>query len=278
MRRASTLAGTATLAGAFALAALEACSLDLTGALFDDGGAGDATIDGAGPDTAPPPVDATTSDGGADGALDAIADAAPDAAGDSGCAACAASAACETGKCVDVAVLLTALRYEQPCTLPSRPFCGTGASGSKAVALTGTLGNNYDITIHVRGVVEQKTYNGSAAGGATGTNASFFITAGTTNIDGFAVYGMNVSAPAAKVFFNAGTSGHSYSDGIDYHATIRATGGATLTLAGDPVDGAEAPNVDDGGTAIVIPGIPPAPNPFDGQFLQLDVESVRLVP
>ena len=33
-------------------------------------------------------------------------------------------------------------------------------------------------------------------------------------------------------------------------------------------------NVDDAGAPIVIPGIPPAPDVFDGQFLRIDVVDV----
>jgi hypothetical protein len=49
-------------------------------------------------------------------------------------------------------------------------------------------------------------------------------------------------------------------------------------LSVDPVDALEAPNVDQQNKPIVIPVIPPAPIAFDGQFLQLDVESVKTVP
>ncbi len=284
----------------------------------DAGSTGDATTDATGKDATADARDdgAATKDGsddgggggdgGPDGARDASADAAADATdggpcalpdGGAGitcagtcvdpgndhehcgsCVPCAASAACETGACVDVAASLSGLRYEQPCNNGIRPFCGTGAGGSKTAAVTGTTGKSYEIAFRVRGVVEQKQYNNTTAGGATGTNASFFIAAGTPNGDGWNVVALGVSAPVGRVYFNAGASNHSYSDGLDYHATLRANAGATLTLAVDPRDGLEAPNVDNGGTPIVVPGIAPAPNPFDGQFIQLDVESVRALP
>ncbi len=196
-----------------------------------------------------------------------------------GCTPCAAHAACENGACVNVAASLVAFRYEQPCTSLMRPYCATNTGlQTKTATLTGTLAKVYVLTVHVRGVVEQKTINGSLAGGATGTNAGFFVLGGTPATDGWNTYAMAVSAPSSKVFFNAGASNHDYCDPLDYHAKLSASGSATLTFTADPADAFEAANRDSTGTAIVIPGIPPAPLPYNGQFIQLDVESVRLGP
>jgi len=295
------------------MCALGACALDLTGTLAVGGGGGDAGVDAttdAGPDAAgdatPGPDGGGDGGGGTDAAPDARVDGGADGGGVcalsdggagitcagacvdpsndhehcGGCSPCAAAAACESGACVDVAISLAAFRYEQPCTSAPTPYCATGGGGSRAITLTGTTGKTYELAIHVRGVVEQKTYNASTDGNATGTNASFFLAGGNPKNDLWNVFSLTVSAPSSTAYFNSGASGHTYSDGIDYHATIRAAAGASVTLSGDPVDALEAPNVDQQqpGRPIVIPGIPPAPNPFDGQFLQLDVESVKTVP
>ena len=58
---------------------------------------------------------------------------------------------------------------------------------------------------------------------------------------------------------------------IDYRVTIAIRAGATVTMgAYDSNDVAIANH-----KHIVVPGVPPAPAPFDGQFFQLDVESVK---
>ena len=63
---------------------------------------------------------------------------------------------------------------------------------------------------------------------------------------------------------------------IDYQKTIRVPGGATVTLSADAQDGNLVSSTDDKGKPLVIPAVPPAPAPFDGQFIQMDV--VSLVP
>jgi hypothetical protein len=40
----------------------------------------------------------------------------------------------------------------------------------------------------------------------------------------------------------------------------------------------EIKNLDAQGTPAVVPGVPPAPAAFDGQFIQMDVVSVERVP
>ncbi len=194
-----------------------------------------------------------------------------------GCAPCNAWAACELGVCVDVAAALQAFRYEQPCD-GATPFCATGGAGSKTATLTGTTGASYQLSVRVRGVVEQKSYVGSSRGTATGTNAGFFAVNGTPAVDGWNIYSMIVAQPSYTAYFNAGMSGHAYVDGVDYTATMKVAASTTLTLGCDPRDGLEAPNVASGGGPIVIPGIPPAPAAFGGQFLQLDVTTVKTVP
>ena len=50
--------------------------------------------------------------------------------------------------------------------------------------------------------------------------------------------------------------------------------GATVTLLADVVDGHEIENVDPAGTPIIVPGVPPSPAAYNGQFIQMDVDAV----
>ena len=56
--------------------------------------------------------------------------------------------------------------------------------------------------------------------------------------------------------------------------------GDEVSLAQADADGLMIVNIDDGDppTPIVVPDIAPYPAAFDGQFLQIDVESVQLEP
>jgi hypothetical protein len=192
--------------------------------------------------------------------------------------ACAATAACE-GACVEVAQALTAFRYEYMCQNGNSP-CGAGAPPPpKTATLTGTPGKSYVLGVRVRGVVEQDSYSGGTAGSAQGTNASFFIVGGTQSDTQWNSYSLAVSSPAKISYLNSGAAGHNYVDGIDYKVRIDANAGATITLDAASSDTLIIKNRDQAnGTAIVIPSIPPAPAAFDGQFVQIDVESVALAP
>jgi hypothetical protein len=172
---------------------------------------------------------------------------------------------------VDVAASLVGFRLEVPCN-----NAATSNVSTKTAALTGTASKTYALALRFRGVLEQKNVNGSSAGGAVGTNAGLFVLGGSASGDAWNEYSLAIQAPAATFFLNAGASNHSYVDGIDYKVTLTAAAGTTLTLKVDPHDALEAGNHDMGGTPIVVAGIAPAPKAFDGQFVQVDVESVTL--
>ena len=194
--------------------------------------------------------------------------------------ACPKSSACD-GACVVVAKALEGMRYEIPCTdNPAGAFCNGGSPppAAKTATLTGTTGKSYVIGLRVRGVVEQNSYSGMTAGGAQGTNAAFFVFDGTVTNGNWNTYALAVSSPARNAFLNSGATGHSYVDGIDYVARLDANAGAIITLSSASIDNLIAKNLDQAGTAIAVLGVAPAPAAFNGQFVQVDVDSVVLTP
>ena len=137
----------------------------------------------------------------------------------------------------------------------------------------------YALALRVRGVVEQKSYSSVVAGTAAGTNAGFFIASGNPGGDGWNAYLFKVSTPPMAAYLNKGSSTHEYVDGIDYSVTVAAAAGATVTLDSSSSDSYIVKNRDQTtGAAIVIAVIKPAPQAFNGQFVQVDVESVSLGP
>jgi len=124
----------------------------------------------------------------------------------------------------------------------------------------------YDLTLRVRGVVEPKNFTGGTV------QFEHFQTGGTPVKNDYNFYSLHVSAPEASYTFNRNEQkvGH-YVFPIDYQVTIPVHGGATLTMgAYDSNDVAIANH-----EHVVMPGVQPAPQPFDGQFFQLDVVSVK---
>jgi hypothetical protein len=293
----------ARLLAVSALAIVAACGLDLVGTGGGTSAEPDAasSVDGAAP---PPPGDDTGAlEGGGEGGGDpgdsgvgapcarsdggvgiscggACVDPASDRAHCGACAtACSAAEACE-GKCVVVAAAVVAFRQEIPCTNDASPACSNALSTpDKTITITGTPGTSYDITVRIRGVLEQRTYPGATTGTATGTNASFWAFGGTEGpVDTWNIYDLEITDPAFTWHLNAGASGHTYADGIDYKAVFRAKAGSKVTIHADSIDLAQARNRDPAGNAIIVPGIAPAPLPFYGQFTQIDVESVSVAP
>jgi hypothetical protein len=132
----------------------------------------------------------------------------------------------------------------------------------------GKPGALYQVTLHVRGVVEPKNFDGGTV------QFEHFQAGGTPVRNDYNFYSLRVSDPAATYTFNRNEAkvGH-YTFPIDYRVTIPMRGGATVTIgAYDSNDVAIANH-----EHFVVAGVPPAPQPFDGQFFQLDVDSITVV-
>jgi hypothetical protein len=129
----------------------------------------------------------------------------------------------------------------------------------------GRKGTVYDVTLYVRGVVEPKNFFGGTV------QFDHFQTGGTPVKNDYNFYSLHVSDPEATYTFNRNEEkvGH-YVFPIDYRVRIPIRAGATVTMgAYDSNDVAIANH-----QHLVINRISPAPAPFDGQFFQLDVDSV----
>jgi hypothetical protein len=132
----------------------------------------------------------------------------------------------------------------------------------------GKEGALYEVTLHVRGVVEPKNFTGGTV------QFEHFQTNGMPVANNYNFYSLRVSDPAAIYTFNRNEEkvGH-YTFPIDYHVTIPIHAGAIVIMcAYDSNDVAIANH-----QHFVVEGVPPAPQPFDGQFFQLDVDSITLV-
>jgi len=235
-------------------------------------GGGSGSVSSAGGDTRSSSGGAAGSAGGASGTTDGGA-----RPGDGSTPDAAALADWRGGADVpsDAALLaiatqLQGFRIELPCDVMTTEVgvCTTTATVDKQthpLAIGGDPGTTYDIELRVRGVVEWMTYSGCAAG----TQAPFCI--GGTKIDAtFNIYSLSVPDPKQTYYFNRGAAIEHAVYTIDYTVTIPIKGGAALTFSVDGQNLKEMANI----TNLVVPGIPPAPQAYSGQFLQLDVVSV----
>ncbi len=170
-------------------------------------------------------------------------------------------------------------RFEFPCTgtMPEHPK--EGADGESALVkgdpLTtdnfeaikqfgGEAGKRYKVTLRFRGVVEPMMYKGGEKDG------DYFYRGGEPNNGTYNIYKIAISSPESHYFLNRQDKvGHKIFT-IDYTKTIEIDGGAEITLRGDGQNGRLITNY----AKLVVPGIAPAPEPYHGQFVQIDVVDV----
>jgi hypothetical protein len=130
----------------------------------------------------------------------------------------------------------------------------------------GEPGQVFQLTLRVRGVVEQKTYTG-------GTRLGYWQVGGTPDTTGYNVFHLRVGSQ--DYYLNAGQSMIRYCWPIDYTQTIAVHAGDELVFEVLSTDLAIIKNTDQAGQPIVVSGIPPAPDSFNGQFVQVDVERIQ---
>jgi hypothetical protein len=258
--------------GAAGADAAEAGSDGAAGDALDapaDGGDGAGGSDAAGDTTDAPASDASdaaVSEGGSDaGATDGGSD-----VSDGG-----EASACEAGtSACAVAGSLSGLLWKLPCTAyESGPACATTSATTQSTQLAGTAGVTYDVTLRFRGIVEQKTYTSGCGDGTT-----TWLQSGADNGDSFNVYKLTISSPPQTYFLNAGASSINHVFGIDFQQTVRIDAGATVTLFADAKDGQEIINVGaDGTTPVTVAGVS-VTQPYNGQFVQMDVVDVAADP
>ncbi|HIG84347.1 MAG TPA: hypothetical protein EYG40_02290 [Verrucomicrobia bacterium] len=129
----------------------------------------------------------------------------------------------------------------------------------------GETGKRYQVTLRFRGIAEPMMYKDGEKDG------EYFYIGGAPNNGTYNIYKIEVSSPKAHYYLNRQNKvGHRIFT-VDYKKTIEIDAGATVTLSGDGQNGRLITNFD----KLVVPGITPAPKPFNGQFIQMNVVTVK---
>lgn len=170
---------------------------------------------------------------------------------------------------------LSGLQWVLPITAPRGFGYGDTIHSTVTTAtMDGAIGQLYSVTLRFRGVVEQKDYIGGTNDGA------YFQIGGTPDSGTYNIYQLTISNPNSVYYLNRGHSGQLVSYAIDYTKTITIAGGATVTLFAASIDDQEIYNSNtpvngfNPSTAFSIPGIINPAQPYNGQFIQMDVVSV----
>jgi hypothetical protein len=178
------------------------------------------------------------------------------------------------------AAAIDGFRFEFPCKDPMPDNPKEGADGPSGLVkgdpkttdnfistkkFGGTPGKRYKVTLRFRGVVEPMMYkNGQQVG-------EYFYIGGEKNNATYNVYEIRVSSPQSHFFLNRQDQvGHRIFT-LDYTQTIEIDGGAEVVFFGDGQNGRLITNY----KKLVVPEIPPAPAPYNGQFIQVDVLDVK---
>jgi hypothetical protein len=135
-------------------------------------------------------------------------------------------------------------------------------------AFGGKPGVLYEVTLRFRGISEPKNYQGGRAIG------EHFYVGGEEVRDNYNIYALEVADPPQKYYVTRDErkTGH-FTFTLDYMATVQIRGGAQVTLGTYDHNDESIAN----GEHHVVPGIPPAPAPYAGHFIQMDVVSVKPV-
>lgn len=132
----------------------------------------------------------------------------------------------------------------------------------------GEKGKRYRVALRFRGVVEPMMYKNGKMDG------DLFYIGGEPNNATYNIYEIKVSAPESHYFLNRQDKvGHRIFT-IDYTKTIEIEGQATVTFYGNGQNGRLITNFDKLVVADVSPRIK---QPFNGQFVQVDVVDVAEV-
>ncbi|MCB1205833.1 MAG: hypothetical protein KDN18_16340 [Verrucomicrobiae bacterium] len=172
-------------------------------------------------------------------------------------------------------------RFEFPCKgeMPENPKEGANCESALVTGdpfktdnfsaekkFGGEKGKRYKVTIHFRGVVEPMMYKGGEKDG------EYFYRGGEPDNATYNIYRIDVSSPEAHYFLNRQDAvGHRIFT-IDYTKTIEIDGGAAITLSGNGQNGKLISNF----KKLVVEGISPSPQPYNGQFVQMDVVKVEV--
>jgi hypothetical protein len=166
----------------------------------------------------------------------------------------------------------------------------------KTITIGGDPAKVYNITLHIQGEVEAKSYGsaGDQEKSKASPMADGFQVGGTpSGGDAYNVYMLRVTAPKQDYFFNAlippGKSDHT-TYGIDYTGVVKANGGTTMRLVAADRNCSMIKNCgpnNNGGTCnapITIANIDPVAKaknptfnfdqPFNGQWVSIVVTSV----
>jgi hypothetical protein len=225
----------------------------------------------------PGPSEDETADGGLDDAGDDPSDSGPDG-GDLGPSPDARPNFPDVGfpdlgceGCDDIRNILDGIRWESPCLAELGPTTCLGpGTQSLRYNLRGAPGARYEVVLRFRGVAELRTYLGGyhqgqewqVGGGPTANARNQFV--------------LEMTSPAETIFLNRVDEQRDSCHRIDFTLPVRLdVGSGFLTKVN--ARGEQLRNLGPNGRPIIVNNVRPAPDAYDGQFIQVNVQSIRRI-
>ena len=191
---------------------------------------------------------------GSDGSVSI--DAEPDAAADG-----------PAGKAAPFA--LTGEHWLSPCVVNNTPNANACTCADSATLVTrivgGGPGERWHVTIRIRGVMEYMGYTGGTAGPGN------WYVGGMPGDSAQNYFKLTISSPDSHFYLNSGSTTQHNSWLHDYEATFDLDAAASVIFESNGQDSAEWEGVDPDDVPLSVAGITDPPQPYNGQFAQLDV-------
>lgn len=161
---------------------------------------------------------------------------------------------------------LAGQQFLLPCSGGNAGATCSCVTHDKQLSLHGDAFKTYMVKLRVRGVIETIPIFAGQAGPGGWTQGGQPLN--TTN----SIFMMTISSPAENYWLNRGVAAQLTST-IDYEASVAIAGDAEVLFHADGQDGKCLTNA----MGLTLPGVVTMPQPYSGQFLQLDVVSVAVL-
>jgi hypothetical protein len=180
-----------------------------------------------------------------------------------------------SGSNTDIAAVapLNGLQLRAPCQgSASGNLCHADGDPINTLFMNGDATRIYQVKIHVQGVAELSVFQGGMAVPPTNWYVGDIL---GTRDDNTSDFSLAVSDPSQIYHLNSASTNSTGVVHIDYTVTFPIAGDASVLVNIDTGDGMEAINLGSDGNPITISGVTTSPSPYDGQFIQIDVESAE---
>lgn len=175
------------------------------------------------------------------------------------------------GGCDEIRAILEDIRWQSPCLEGlSEELCTSPGPRRTIYHLRGLPGAQYEAVLRFRGVAELRTYLGGYHEGRP------WLIGGSPTANARNIFQLEFSSPAETIQLNRVDEQRDFCHRLDYQLAVRFNVGSSI-VATIQSRGRQLRNLGQNGRPITVGGVPEVPQPYDGQFIELSVQSIRRI-